>query len=46
MTLSGSQNVIIKTAGLWPVTMATLTKYKYSDRKAENKRKDKLRDWK
>jgi len=43
MTLSGRQNVIIKTARLWLVTMAILTKRKYGDKKAQNKRKDKLR---
>jgi len=44
MTISGRQNTNIKTAGLLLVTMAILTKWKYSDSKAENKRKEKLRD--
>jgi len=43
MTLRSRQNVTIKTAGLWLVTMAILTKRKYSDREAQNKTKDKLR---
>jgi hypothetical protein len=46
MTLSGRQNVTIKNCGLWLVTKAILTKWKHSDKKAANKRKDKLRDWK
>jgi len=44
MTLSGRQNFTIKTDGLWLVTLAILTEWKYNDRKAENERKDELRE--
>jgi hypothetical protein len=46
MTLNGRQNINTETAGLWLVTLAILTKWKYIDRKTQNKRKGKSREWK